>query len=55
MRWEEGRGREREYNTLFYKDCILGSVQNLTTGPCWGVGGWGRRIVNRMKYEHTRK
>ena len=25
--------RERE-KTLFYKDCSLGSVKNLTTSPC---------------------
>ena len=34
-----GRGREREREnsnskTLFYKDCSLGSVKNLTTSPC---------------------
>ena len=34
-----GREREREREnsnskTLFYKDCSLGSVKNLTTSPC---------------------
>ena len=38
---EGGRERERKTErgnsnskTLFYKDCSLGSVKNLTTGPC---------------------
>ena len=40
-RGREGGGREREgensnlnSKTLFYKDCSLGSVKNLTTSPC---------------------
>ena len=33
---QAGRERERELNskTLFYKDCSLGSVKNLTASPC---------------------
>ena len=36
---KEERERERENSnsnmkTLFYKDCSLGSVKNLTTSPC---------------------
>ena len=36
---ETDRQRQREnsnsnWKTLFYKDCSLGSVKNLTTNPC---------------------
>ena len=31
---EGERERELEPTTLFYKDCSLGSVKNLTTSPC---------------------
>ena len=29
-----GGGRELNSKTLFYKDCSLGLVKNLTTSPC---------------------
>ena len=29
-----GEGGNSNSKTLFYKDCSLGSIKNLTTGPC---------------------
>ena len=35
-RWGGGGGGENSH-TLFYKDCSLGSVKNLTTSPCYAT------------------